>query len=140
MFTRGYLWSLVIPEYAFLIFGFEFGVFVSTHSLGNSWQNKTKTLKLNWLAEWTISKGFKTLPGFIAITGLWVLPFWCYIIRFSILDQFCGTDIPVTFCRKLEWKVFWVLLIFRMFCAYVEGSVLLSHIKVLLNNDKRKVK
>ncbi|XP_057305416.1 CDP-diacylglycerol--inositol 3-phosphatidyltransferase-like [Hydractinia symbiolongicarpus] len=72
LFTRGLLWSWSFPLFGFLVFGFEFLVFVSVHCSGYSWQNKKR--EMHWLASLTVSKGFKTPFGVVAMIGLWVLP------------------------------------------------------------------
>ncbi|XP_066918555.1 uncharacterized protein [Clytia hemisphaerica] len=138
LFTRGLLWCRALPNFGFLIFGFEFLVFVaiqanSHNSENRAWQERKRGL--NWLAAMTVSKGFKTIPGAIAIIGLWVLPVWACIMMnsdTSFLVDFLSFS-PKT-ADSFEFLITAFLITSRFHCLHVELSILKNYILDLLES------
>lgn len=138
LFTRGLLWSRTLPNFGFLVFGFEFLVFVAIHSNAGegvkSWQERKRGL--NWFTAQTVSKGFKTIPGAIAIIGLWVLPIWMYIMTSGnensvLVDNF---NFSPDAASSLEFLITAFLITSRIHCLHVELAILRNHILNLLEN------
>lgn len=129
LFTRGLLWSWSFPLFGFLVFGFEFLVFVSVHCSGYSWQNKKR--KMHWLASLTVSKGFKTPFGVVAMVGLWVLPVYCYVYTHALDERFCSL-FDLSFCVHVMPFVLTFLIFCRAHCAFVELCFLKNHVLMLL--------
>lgn len=123
--------------------GFEFLVFVCLHSRleadmnsssdSRSWQ-ETKKSDLHWLAAKTISKGFKNIPGAIAILGLWALPIWVYItangVGASILEDMLGYSTQGA--ASLRFFITAFLITSRIHCCFVECCILKNHITKLV--------
>jgi len=144
LFTRGLLWCRALPNFGFLIFGFEFLVFVSiqansggdANSSGSrgSWQERKRGL--NWLAAITVSKGFKTIPGAIAIVGLWALPIWACVMTNGPETSFLVTNMnfaPGT-ASSMEFLITAFLITSRIHCLHIELCILRNHILNLLEN------
>ena len=144
IFTRGLLWCRALPNFGFLIFGFEFLVFVSIQansSAGDAnnanrggWQERKRGL--NWLAAITVSNGFKTIPGAIAIVGLWVLPIWACIMTSGPETSFLVTNANVApgTASSMEFLITAFLITSRIHCLHVELSILKNHIMNLLES------
>ena len=139
LFTRSILWCFSYPIFGYIIFGFEFLLFVCIHSSGHAWQGKTKQ-QLNSYAAKTISNGFKTVPGFFAIVGLWILPLWCYVRTHEFqLQLFCPLfSLSHSTCNLYEMYFFIFLILCRLHCCFVELCVLKSHIVMLLEKSTEK--
>lgn len=145
LFTRGMLWCWSLPSVGFLIMGFEFLVFVCLHSpqepsnlmdRGSHWQDCKKT-ELHWLAAKTVSKGFKTIPGTIAILGLWVLPIWVYILSHGVgsplLEDILGFSEQGA--DSLRFLITAFLITSRCHCCFVECCILKNHVVALINRN-----
>ena len=139
LFTRGLLWCRALPGFGFLIFGFEFLVFVAIQARSNnsdtrSWQDRKRGL--NWLAAMTVSKGFKTVPGAIAIVGLWVLPIWACIMTNGAESSVLVDNLRVApgTASSFEFLITAFLITSRIHCLHVELSILKNYILDLLES------
>lgn len=140
LFTRGLLWCRALPSFGFLIFGFEFLVFVAIQAKSNntetqrSWQERKRGL--NWLAAMTVSKGFKTVPGAIAIIGLWVLPIWACIMTNGVESSVLVDNLSLapSTASSFEFLITAFLITSRIHCLHVELSILRNYILDLLES------
>ena len=130
IFTRGSLWIYSNPQLGFPVVCLEFLVFVATQAMSfggqQSWQDTSKR-QLNWVAASIISKGFKSIPGFVAVCGLWGLPIVLY----------AEATIPSI---VYDWEIlFAFLLCFAWFgrglCAFVEVCILQRYILILVDSQ-----
>ncbi|KAK9785508.1 hypothetical protein WJX73_005812 [Symbiochloris irregularis] len=95
--SRGLLWTWAIPgPLGVLPPLLEAFTFVCTHSAGGpAW--KTGGCFQHAPAWITMTMRFRTLPGVLAIAGLFGLPMWLWALRFMPNSAFCNPWLGVIF-------------------------------------------
>ncbi|XP_065831345.1 CDP-diacylglycerol--glycerol-3-phosphate 3-phosphatidyltransferase-like [Oscarella lobularis] len=121
--SRSMVWCH-ITSWGFFVSGLEWCVFVCTHTYGSQWKNEFD--KAPWWAKKIMAHGFKTLHGFVAITGLFVLPLWIYGMQHGLHRPF-----PAWF--YLGGLAF--LVIGRLMSLAVEIWCIWNHIKLLAREN-----
>ncbi|RDD38040.1 CDP-diacylglycerol--inositol 3-phosphatidyltransferase [Trichoplax sp. H2] len=122
---RTMLWCFLHLKIGFVFISIEWLAFVCLHTAGPLWKTSFSNAPF-WVAA-VMAKGFKTLPGILAIAGLNVLPLWLYKFQYNIKLPF--NDI-------LDTVIFPSLVIGRLLCMAVELWCIQAHIGHMIKTEE----
>ena len=120
--SRGFLWCLLY-KWGYAVIMIEWLTFVCTHKRGANWRIPDENFPL--ICKKVMEKGFKTLLGFIALTGVHCLPIWLYACDSNFLS-----DLGLNLWYQYSGTA--LLLIGRLLALRVEVFFIMSHIRGML--------
>lgn len=120
---RGMVWCY-ISKYGYAVIAFEWIVFIGNNERAKGAQWKESFMQAPYLARLVMDKGFKTPLGTLTILGLHCLPPWLYAMKVGVL-----IFLPAKICDF----VFFVLLVGRILCGYVELWCAWKYLQLLLS-------
>ncbi|XP_056021969.1 uncharacterized protein LOC130054903 [Ostrea edulis] len=127
LISRGGLWCL-LNKYGYFIILVEWLTFVATHTRGPNW--KATDEEFPYFCKLVMANGFKTPLGFIAISGVHVLPIALYCQQSNFLQDF-SIMTPTVFNFVILF-----LVIGRIMALRVEVFYIQSHVKSLLLDEE----
>ncbi|CAG0881338.1 unnamed protein product [Darwinula stevensoni] len=129
---RAMVWTN-ITSWGYLIVCLEWLCFVCNHGLGPQWKDflSLEVSDAPRFVRKVMENGFYNAMGFLAMSGIHLLPVLWYCIRKGIFDIFSKSSMGRAFILMSAV----VLSMGRTIGAVVEGWCILSHVKFLLSQQ-----
>ncbi|XP_052243210.1 uncharacterized protein LOC127853074 isoform X2 [Dreissena polymorpha] len=122
---RGMLWTS-LSKWGYFIMVIEWLTFVCTHCRGPKWKIPDENFPL--ICRLVMENGFKNPMGAFAISGIFMLPVWVYVLQ-------SGLALTLGLSDVVQQGVLLLLVVGRILAFFSELFYIHQHIKGLINEE-----